>query len=47
MLAEHFQITHATIEIEYGACGDDHEHPHGDGRGDHVADALRRAPCKD
>jgi cobalt-zinc-cadmium efflux system protein len=47
MLAEHFQITHATIEIEYGACGDDHEHPHGDGHGDHVADAHRRAPCKD
>jgi cobalt-zinc-cadmium efflux system protein len=22
MLAQHFQITHATIEIEYGACGD-------------------------
>ena len=23
MLAEHFRITHATIEIEYGACVDD------------------------
>jgi cobalt-zinc-cadmium efflux system protein len=23
MLAEHFRITHATVEIEYGACGDD------------------------
>jgi cobalt-zinc-cadmium efflux system protein len=22
-LAQHFRITHATIEIEYGACGDD------------------------
>ena len=28
MLAQHFRITHATVEIEYGACGDDHEaHP--------------------
>jgi cobalt-zinc-cadmium efflux system protein len=26
MLAQHFRITHATIEIEYGACGDDHAH---------------------
>jgi cobalt-zinc-cadmium efflux system protein len=25
MLARHFRITHATIEIEYGACCDDHE----------------------
>jgi cobalt-zinc-cadmium efflux system protein len=25
LLARHFRITHATIEIEYGACGDDHE----------------------
>ncbi len=23
MLAQHFRITHATVEIEYGACGDD------------------------
>jgi cobalt-zinc-cadmium efflux system protein len=23
MLAKHFRITHATVEIEYGACGDD------------------------
>ena len=22
-LAHHFRITHATVEIEYGACGDD------------------------
>lgn len=22
-LAQHFRITHATVEIEYGACGDD------------------------
>lgn len=29
MLAEHFQITHATIEIEYDACGDDHVTAHG------------------
>jgi len=27
MLAEHFKITHATVEIEYGACVDD-PHPH-------------------
>jgi cobalt-zinc-cadmium efflux system protein len=27
MLAEHFRITHATVEIEYGACGDDPEAP--------------------
>jgi cobalt-zinc-cadmium efflux system protein len=26
MLEKHFQITHATVEIEYGACGDAH-HP--------------------
>ena len=25
MLAQHFRITHATVEIEYGACGDDSE----------------------
>ena len=23
MLAQHFKITHATVEIEYGACVDD------------------------
>jgi cobalt-zinc-cadmium efflux system protein len=28
MLAEHFAIEHATVEIEYDACGDDHEHVH-------------------
>ena len=27
MLAQHFKITHATVEIEYGACVDD-PHPH-------------------
>jgi len=27
MLAEHFRITHATVEIEYGACGDDPNAP--------------------
>ena len=27
MLAEHFRITHATVEIEYGACGDDPHSP--------------------
>jgi cobalt-zinc-cadmium efflux system protein len=27
MLAEHFKITHATVEIEYGACGDDPHAP--------------------
>jgi cobalt-zinc-cadmium efflux system protein len=27
MLAEHFSITHATVEIEYGACGDDPHAP--------------------
>ena len=26
MLAEHFEITHATVEIEYDACGDHHGH---------------------
>jgi cobalt-zinc-cadmium efflux system protein len=25
-LASHFQITHATVEIEYDACVDDHDH---------------------
>jgi cobalt-zinc-cadmium efflux system protein len=25
MLARHFRITHATVEIEYGACVDDPE----------------------
>jgi cobalt-zinc-cadmium efflux system protein len=25
MLAQHFRITHATVEIEYGACGDDQQ----------------------
>jgi cobalt-zinc-cadmium efflux system protein len=28
MLAEHFSIAHATVEIEYGECGDDHAHDH-------------------
>ena len=27
MLAENFRITHATVEIEYGACGDDPNAP--------------------
>ncbi len=27
MLAENFRITHATVEIEYGACGDDPHAP--------------------
>ncbi len=27
MLAEHFRITHATVEIEYGACVDDPHAP--------------------
>jgi len=27
MLAENFRITHATVEIEYGACGDDPSAP--------------------
>lgn len=47
MLAEHFLITHATIEIEYDACGDDHGHPHGDGHDDRGTDAHRRAVCED
>jgi cation diffusion facilitator family transporter len=47
MLAEHFLITHATIEIEYDACGDDHGHPHGDGHDDRGTDAHRRAACED
>jgi cobalt-zinc-cadmium efflux system protein len=44
MLAAHFQITHATVEIEYGACGDDHEHAH-----DHteVEPPVQQAACRD
>jgi cobalt-zinc-cadmium efflux system protein len=29
LLAEHFDITHATVEVECGACGDDAHAPHG------------------
>jgi cobalt-zinc-cadmium efflux system protein len=43
MLAEHFAIAHATVEIEYGACGDEHEHAHEkeDARG------AKQAVCQD
>jgi hypothetical protein len=34
-LAAHFQITHATVEIEYDACVDDHDHDDDD-----------EAPCR-
>jgi cobalt-zinc-cadmium efflux system protein len=37
-LAAHFQITHATIEIEYDACGDHHELEHDQ---DHCGSELR------
>ncbi len=29
MLAHHFNISHATVEVEYGACVDDSGHRHG------------------
>jgi hypothetical protein len=29
MLADHFEITHATVEIEYDACLDDVHAPRG------------------
>ena len=49
MLAANFQVTHATVEIEYGACGDDHEHAHahGDGHDEDATLAPRRAGCED
>ena len=50
MLADHFQITHATVEIEYDACGDTHGHDgdHGGGAGAGAAGlALKRAGCRD
>jgi len=29
LLAQHFDITHATVEVEYGACGDEAHRPRG------------------
>ncbi|HEY7673313.1 MAG TPA: cation diffusion facilitator family transporter [Gammaproteobacteria bacterium] len=43
LLAEHFAIAHATVEIEYGACGDDHENRHAD----EEAHAAKQAACQD
>jgi cobalt-zinc-cadmium efflux system protein len=43
MLAEHFAIAHATVEIEYGACGDEHGHKH-----EHEeAPGAKQAACGD
>jgi hypothetical protein len=49
MLAERFAIAHATVEIEYGACGDDHGHKHGHAQA-HEHDeprAPKQAACQD
>jgi cobalt-zinc-cadmium efflux system protein len=43
LLAEHFAIAHATVEIEYGACGDDHDHAHNE----EEARGAKQAACGD
>jgi len=44
MLAEHFAIAHATVEIEYGACGDDHDHAR---EHEHEEAPSAKAACQD
>ena len=43
MLAERFAIAHATVEVEYGACGDDHDHAHNE----EEARGAKQAVCGD
>ena len=43
MLAERFAIAHATVEVEYGACGDDHDHAHNEEK----ARGAKQAVCGD
>ena len=43
MLAERFAIAHATVEVEYGACGDDLDHAHNEEK----ARGAKQAVCGD
>ena len=53
MLAEHFEIEHATVEIEYDACGDDpdhdydHDHDHDRDQDHEDGPGVKQAACRD